>query len=553
MIIKPTEIGNNQEIETDICIIGAGTAGLTIAKEFINTSKSVVVLESGGKEPGSESNESTEGKNIGVPYYDLKDTRERAFGGSSHLWYYVPGLRLRGMDAIDFEKKDWIPYSGWPLSKSDLDPYYEKAHRLFKIGPYTYRYEDWIEPGEHNYLESGEEDLFKTTMFQFARKDIFYNDYLNDFKNAENVKIFLESTVLKIETTENAKEVERLSVSIQNDIQFSVKANCYIIAAGGLENARLLLLSNNHANQGLGNDKDLVGRFFMEHPHMWGKGVVGTYYPTESEKFNPNDIYHFHYRNGTSLLGYLIFKDEVIRQNKLLNITFGMRGESLQYPAGYQEGVAALRNALSNMKHGRINKEMINELGKFFNNGTAVVYESIRKLVNGQVEKWNRLGLEETGIYINLMAEQAPNPDSRVILGDERDRFGQRKIQLDWRLTDLDLESMKKSLEILNTNLQKKGLGYIDIYVNTDLEDMAPNIHGGYHHMGTTRMHEDPTLGVVNEHCKIHGTHNLFVAGSSVFPTVGYANPTLTIVALAIRLADHLKKTTFSRSISKAI
>ena len=182
MIIKPNEIRNNEEIETEICIIGAGTAGLTIAREFIDTSKNIVILESGGEEAGSVTNESTEGKNIGIPYYDLKDTRERAFGGSSHLWYYVPGLRSRGMDAIDFEKKDWIPYSGWPISKTDLDPYYKRAHKLLNLGPYTYRCEDWINPDEINYLQNEDEDGFRTTMFQFARRDIFYNNYYNDFK-----------------------------------------------------------------------------------------------------------------------------------------------------------------------------------------------------------------------------------------------------------------------------------------------------------------------------------------------------------------------------------
>jgi len=196
---------------------------------------------------------------------------------------------------------------------------------------------------------------------------------------------------------------------------------------------------------------------------------------------------------------------------------------------------------------------MFRELGKFFNNGTAVAYERMRRLVNGKVKKWNRYELEETGIIIKLMAEQAPNPDSRVILGDEHDLFRQRKIHLDWRLTDLDLESMKKSMEILNTSLQKKGLGYIDVHLNTDLSDMAQKIHGGFHHMGTTRMHEDHTMGVVDKDCKMHGTHNLFVAGSSVFPTVGYANPTLTIAALAIRLADHLKKEKFAQNITRAI
>ena len=542
MITKPNEISADEEIHCDICIIGSGVAGLTVAREFMNTDKNIVVLESGDLKPNSDINDLISGENVGIPYYDIKDTRTRALGGSAHLWFYVPGLRLRRMDRIDFEKKDWIPYSGWPITKKDLDPYYESAHKLLKIGPYNYDVKDWIEPDEHNYLQTEESDSFKTTMFQFARKDVFYNDYYDDFDKADNIKVLLNSTVLNIDTTENSKEVTHLTVSAQNEFEFKVKANNFILAAGGLENPRLLLLSNDHAKRGLGNNHGLVGRFFMEHPHIWGNNAVGTYYPSESEKFNANEIYHFHYRKGHPVLGYLIFNDEILKKHKLLNITFGIRGESIKRPAGYQEGKSALRNVLSNIKHGRIGKDMIRELSSFFSHGTVVLYEGLRNAVNGKVDRWDRFGVEETGISINLMSEQSPNPESRVLLGEERDHFGQRKMQLDWRLTDYDFESMKKSVDILNAALQEKGLGYVDNRLNTDKDTFIDKIKGGYHHMGTTRMHEDATLGVTDANCKIHGIRNLYIAGSSVFPTSGYANPTLTLAALSIRLAEHLKK-----------
>lgn len=556
MIIKPNEIGNDQEIEADICIVGAGIAGLTIAREFLNTKKEIIILESGGLTPGSSSDALTTGENIGFPYYNLENTRARAFGGTSHYWTVdikkeVNGVRLRGMDAIDFEKKDWVPYSGWPISKKDLDPYYEKAHKLFKIGSYSYDLKDWIEEGELNYLDTNEGNIFSTTIFQFARQDVFFNDYYPEFEDADNIRVFLNTTVLTIETTENTKEATSLIVSKPEGETFTVKARNFILAAGGLENPRLLLLSNRYSKNGLGNSNDLVGRFFMEHPHMWGRNAVGTYYPSNPYQFNKDGLYNLHYRNGTPVLGYLALKEHVIRKNKLLNATFEIRGSSQKYPAGSAEGVLALRKFLSRIKRKRFNKQTIDHLMTFGSKANVVLYEGFRKLLNGNIEEWDKYGFDDSGININLMAEQVPNPESRVQLGNECDKFGQRKLVLDWKLSEQDLLSMRKSLEIIDNNLQKNNLGYIDIKLKTDKPQKE--IKGGFHHMGTTKMHENPDMGVVDANCKLHGTHNLYIAGSSVFPTVGYANPTLTIAALAIRLADHLKKVEGSRSRKMAI
>ena len=545
MFIDSSQLVNDEIIAGDICIIGAGIAGLTIAKEFMNTNKSVVVVESGDLKPDANPNKLISGKNIGLPYYDINETRARAFGGTSHLWHVdinreITGVRLRGMDSIDFEEKEWIPNSGWPISKKELDPFYERAHELFKIGPYSYKYKDWVEQGDSSIHYHMQESNIHTTFFQFARKNVFYKDYYHDFKNADNIRVFLNSTVLIINTTESAGKVTSLSVLAHEEIKFSIEAKNYILAAGGLENPRLLLLSNRHAKNGLGNDHDLVGRFFMEHPHVWGYKNVGTYYPDDPKRFNKNTIYNLHHRNGIPVLGYLSLNEDVIRQNKLLNLTLGIRGKTRKHPTGSIEAIRAFRRILSCVKRRKFHENFKKQIEVVNSDWNKAIYETFRRLVNGDVEKWNRYGLVESGININLMAEQSPNPHSRVMLADRVDKFGQKKIALNWQLTELDLISMRKSLEIFNKEFQKKKLGKIDI----NLESGAPPkaLKGGYHHMGTTRMHENPRYGVVDKNCRLHGTDNLYVAGSSVFPTCGYANPTLTIAALSVRLADYLKK-----------
>ena len=140
---------------------------------------------------------------------------------------------------------------------------------------------------------------------------------------------------------------------------------------------------------------------------------------------------------------------------------------------------------------------------------------------------------------LNHMTEQSPNPHSRVTLSDERDIFGRNRVRLDWRLTPLDMRSIIKAQEIIDQELRYAGLGRLEIELRT--ETPPEHLEGGWHHMGTTRMHRDPKRGVVDEHCRVHEITNLFIAGPSVFPTGGYANPVLTFVALAIRLADYIK------------
>jgi choline dehydrogenase-like flavoprotein len=546
MVVNAKEIQfvENKVFDADICIVGAGIAGITIAREFLNTNKKVVVLESGGRKPEDEVNELTTGKNTGLPYFELEETRARAFGGSSHYWVVdilndeINGVRLRGLDGIDFEKKDWIPYSGWPILKQDLDPFYEKAHEVFKIGPYSYSPSDWYENTDSTCLTFSKK-LIETTIFQFARKNIFYEDYYREIGKAENITLILNATALNIETTENAENVTAISAICDDFQNFKVKAKLNVIAAGGLENARLLLLSKDVINNGLGNQHDLVGRFFMEHPHQWNE--VGTYYPSESAGYRNLDTYGVHYRYGTPVMGYLTLNNQLLKEEKLLNATVGIDAHKyILTPRGLSEAKIGLKNIAKILKRGRPLNNLSKDLQLFLQNLDTIIYEIMRRSVRGDLKKWNRYGEGYTRVNVKYMSEQEPNPESRVLLGSEKDKYGQNKILLDWKVTENDLRSIKKSLTIIDRELQNDNLGYLEI----DFSDLKPSrhLHGGYHHMGTTRMSSNPHDGVVNEHCRLHGTNNLFIAGSSVFPTCGYANPTLTIVALSLKLAEYFKK-----------
>ncbi|HFQ94085.1 MAG TPA: hypothetical protein ENK32_08755 [Anaerolineae bacterium] len=260
----------------------------------------------------------------------------------------------------------------------------------------------------------------------------------------------------------------------------------------------------------MGNQHDLVGRFFMEHSHFWS----GVFVPASPELPRKTGLYNrINQVNGVPVMGKLALNPELIRREKLLN-------QNIQLMPSVATQAILHPNVPANGWQ-----------------STAVnLYRKARRVLENKV--MFRPGVD-IFIFAN-MSEQVPNPDSRVLLGAEKDVFGQNCAYLDWQVTELDIWSVRRTQEILGAALARAGLGRVEI----KLKDNRPprSLHGGYHHMGTTRMHPNPQEGVVDANSRVHSVSNLYIAGPSVFPTGGYANPVLTLVALTVRLADHLKK-----------
>ena len=546
MFLDARSIREDEVINSDICIVGAGTAGLTLAHELIGKDFRICLLESGGLKPDRETQSLYQGENIGHPYFSLDSARARYFGGTTNRWH-IPigedcsGVRMRPLDAIDFEKRDWIPYSGWPFDKSHLDPYYERAQEICKITPATFDVADWEDPEKaHRFTFRG--DRVETVIFKFGSRHPFLHDYAKEVTGADNITTCLYANVIEIETDESGFTATRLRVACLEGNSFWVRARLFILAMGAIEIPRLLLSSNKTQNIGLGNQNDLVGRFFMEHPHFWS----GLFVPSNTDIFDYTALYdRIHKVNSVPIIGKLSLSDEVIRQEKLLNyvgelmprVVLKTSLNQFLYPRIDSKSVRSYRFLRSAMAQRKLPDDFGEHLHNIFSGideFTVTVYRNIKKRVLRVLDK-QRIRL----FRLSNMSEQSPNPESRVTLGSDRDSLGQRRVRLDWRLTSFDIESAKRSQEILDKELRHSGLGRLYI----ELNDKTPphRIKGGWHHMGTTRMHTDPEKGVVDENCCVHGIHNLFIDGPSVFPTSGYANPSLTIVALAVRLADHIK------------
>jgi len=544
-IVDSRSIPAGKTLAADVCIVGGGVAGITLAREFADQKFRVYLLESGDLEFNQDIQSLSLGESTGHPYFPLHESRARLLGGSANSWHIDigtngVGARLRPLDAIDFEERAWVPHSGWPFSKSALDPFYERAQAICQIEPSTYDVKDWEDLQRAPRLPLLP-DRVETVIFKFGRRDLFTKDYAYEITHdAENIFTFLFANAIEVETDKSAKTATRVRVACLEGTSFYVTARIFVLAAGGIETPRLLLLSNRYQNAGLGNQNDLVGRFFMEHLHFWS----GLYIPSTQHVYEWADLYKSIRRvKQVPVIGKLALTEKELRHRKLLNQNVQLMPSTIPssglYPSVRSKSTTALQVVYSALLAGRIPSGFMAHLGYMIRgiddlaiNGTRKISKKVHaRIHNGSAVQVFRLA---------HMAEQVPNPASRVMLTADRDRLGLNRVRLNWQLSPIDILSVVRTQRILDAELRRAVLGRLLI----QMRDASPpqNLHGGYHHMGTTRMHVNPRQGVVNENCQVHGVSNLFIAGPSVFPTGGYANPTLTIVALAVRLADHVKK-----------
>jgi len=497
MFVDARRLPNNTDIQSDVCIIGAGAAGITIAKAFAGESFKVCLLESGGLEPSKETQSLYAGENVGLKY-PIERTRTRCFGGSTKRW---AGF-CRPIEENAFKHRQWVPHSGWPLDMSELIPYYKEAQRICELGPFIYSPDYWRKKEPEFKKIPFARNRAMTGIYQFSQPPThFGKSYREEVEKASNIITYLNANITNIETSENGQKVTRVHGVTLEKNKFLVSAKIFVVATGGIENARLLLLSNDC--KGVGNQHDIVGRYFMEHPHLVRLSLGGKIIAPMGGVFTDNCMLFCSIRqkiDGVPLKMFLYISEKMQEKEKLLNFSITLLGPKPYNPKD------SFQNALG---------EMILDLDS----------------------KKNK---QYTVFDMRIRAEQAPNPESRVTLSRRRDRLGLNQVKLDWRLSPMDIRSIRKSTQILGEEFGGAGLGRVTIFDDNELS-WKKKIRGGAHHMGTTRMSSDPKKGVVDKNCRVHDVSNMYIAGSSVFPVAGSANPTLTIVALSLRLAEHIR------------
>lgn len=500
--------------EADVCIVGAGAAGITIARELRARPLRVVLLESGWFTPDPETQSLYAGEVRKQAYSPLDSARSRYFGGTTNEW----AGECRPLGALDFDRRDWVPDSGWPFGLSHLLPYYEKAQVVCQLGPFAYTAADWSSKGVRAIAFQG--DRVHSHAFHYSSPTRFGEVYREEIEKASNIIAYLGANAVDLEAPKPPTYVSRVRVTCLAGNSFGVKARAFILAAGGIENARLLLLSNKAQSSGLGNTYDQVGRYFMEHLYMDRAATILARAGSISE------FYTFgHWSKAGRVRGILALSPELQRSEMLTNFCAVVDDESPEPP------IALWPSVLRAVRRRRLPPRAMTRLRQV---ASQVVRAATTRM--SSTEPPGRRYLVK-----NVM-EQAPNSESRVVLGHERDRLGCPRVALEWSLTAIDKRTMHRAHEILDEELRRAAVGPLHSALGPEADPWPSALRGARHHMGTTRMHPDPRRGVVDASGCVHGISNLYVAGSSVFPTSGSANPTLTIVALAIRLAEHVDR-----------
>lgn len=528
MLFDGRNLPDGEILQTDVCIIGGGASGITLALEFINAPFNVLLIESGGNKLRHKTQWLYQAENIGRPYFDMEFTKQRYLGGASNKWFG----RSRPLDEIDFEERSWIKYSGWPFGRKELDPFYKRAAAVCQLSDYDFNPRFW-ESNDREQLPVQGTDV-ETKLFQFSPPTRFGEEYIGKIKNARNIKTFLFSNAVYISLDQDGNKVETVKFATLRGNRFLVQAKYFILAASALENTRLLLLSNDIYINGIGNQQDLLGRFFMEHPHIFECALLTPMTPNQTRYYKILNYDVVSKNLGT--VGALGLSEDILRREQLLNASaFFVRRKNYKIHDSYfSRGGLALTRVTDTLNHTNApGPQLFRYIIDVFKNSKTVVD------IVGQRLK----GIINRGTWVTLRSqlETAPNPESRVTLSEKKDSLGLPKLAFNWQLTRQDLESYHRFREILFGGLQQAGFDLRIFNHDTDNKGWPVTMISGKHHMGTTRMHTDPKQGVVDSSCRVHDVHNLYIAGSSMFPTSGQANPMLTIVALAIRLADQVK------------
>jgi choline dehydrogenase-like flavoprotein len=530
MFIDTRTVDEGHQVETTVCIIGAGVAGITLALELNRMGIDTCLLESGGYKPDDETRDLYRGENVGLPYTFADGSRSRYLGGSSNCW----GGWCRPLDPWDFEKRDWVPHSGWPFGLDELAPYYARTHALLKLGPNTFDPAFW--EGAINRPDVRRIPFVtgnvRDTIAQFSPPARFGKLYRKDLERSPFVRVFLHANAVNIETNLDGARVARIDAATLTGRRLTFVAKHYVLAAGGIENARLLLASNRTQPAGLGNGHDIVGRFFMDHPRIMSASV------RFSDEWARNKLYDikFHYQNaavsahGTPISSQFALTPEVLTRERLLNARVWF------FSLFYGEGSAGAE-ALIRCKQALLKKEQPGwRLADDLETMAAHPIDTAGFLLTRLLQPRSLI----TDVRLQAIVEAAPNPDSRVTLGTERDALGMPRVRVAWLLDELVQRTFDRTFELVAEELRAGGVAEVKLDEPLQGREWPSGLEGTWHHMGTTRMHDSPREGVVDRHCAVHGVANLHIAGSSVFPSVGANFPTITITALALRLAERL-------------
>jgi choline dehydrogenase-like flavoprotein len=507
---------------TDICIIGAGAAGIALALRLRNSNLRVCVVESGGLSLEEDTQALYAGASIGHPM-ELDVGRYRVFGGSTSLWT----ARCAPLDRWDFMKRDWIPDSGWPITIDDVAPFYEDAKRVcgfhdgwtsMRVPPSLRPVGSYLDPFRWEYPGRSKHGLFN-----------FGQMYRDELQRSATTLVLTHANVVGFEATGDVAQVRKVVARSISGRQITVAAKAFVLCCGGIENARILLNTASTIPGGLGNRHDIVGRYFMQHPR--GNTASVAVSRTQAQNLQRRFKLHHARRNARVEHGFALpFAAQ--RDHQILNAS-----AVLTYGGRLTSGWEALKRFTSRGR-GRQQTNLLADLWYCARDAREISRNLILRRSRGLTPTFG-----EPLVDVMVDVEQVPDRESRVMLSPTIDQLGNPEVTINWKISEMERKTARILTTLIATEFDVSGLGEVSPrpWLSSDAPLSEREFVQTHHHIGTTRMSSDPRNGVVDANSMVHGTANLFVAGCSVFPTGGHANPTLTIVALALRLGDHLK------------
>jgi choline dehydrogenase-like flavoprotein len=486
----------------DVCIVGAGPAGITLARTLAAAGYDVALMEAGGLEFSEQSQALYTGEVVGLSSAPTDESRLRYFGGTTGHWEG----KCRMLDASDFEPRPWMPLSGWPLRRDDLEPYAAEASAIVDLDVPA-------DPADTPCTQSTER--FREFSWRWSPPTRFGDKYRDELAASDRVRVGLNANLVDLRLTDDLGTVAgaRFRSYAADDPGFSVQARVYALCMGGLENPRALLNCRSQLPRGIGNERDLVGRYFCDRPSVATADLLSAVPLGEHRTyFGPVPAF--------------------AREQGFANFALAIEPRHVR-ERGLQRSLWTTAACM-----------------------TPEIHRLLEKAGSRNHCYWG--GLSEFGIHydptdhpmarIGVALEQTLNPESRVTVSDDKDGFGLNRIRLDWQLTAADYRTLREGTIAFGAHAAEQDLGRVrlrDWLLDDDPKlpevDSGNGVVDGRQHMCTTRMSDDPATGVVDADCRVHSVGNLFIGGSSVFSTPGNAKPTLTIVLLALRLGRHIE------------
>ena len=547
MIVDANNLPDARTLRADVCIVGAGAAGISMALQFIGSGIEVLLLESGALEEEPDTQALYAGSVADERLHSPPDRyRQRRFGGTSTIW----GGRCVPFDPIDFEARDYVPHSGWPFAREALLPYYPQANQLCEAGDFSYTAAATFRDGGRPMIEGFESACFSSdTLERFSCPTDFGARYGHRLRAAPNITLVMHANVTAILLQPAGDRVSSLDVRSLGGKRLQARATHYVLAAGGLEVARLLLASRDVQTDGIGNQHDVVGRYYMCHL----AGTIGALKILKA----PGAVHHGYEisEEGIYCRRRLALRPEVQRTQRLGNFIARLHHPRITDPAHHSSVLSLLYLAkpfipyeYSKRLHGDEHASpgaWLRHLGNVVSGPLEAVgfaWHMLRDRKLAERKFPSIIVTSKANLYsIDFHAEQQPEASSRVMLDRAHDALGMPCLRIDWRYSAGDVDTVQRAVALLAEEFARTGVGRLDYDPATvEAEITRYGAYGG-HHIGTVRMGSDPRDSVVDSNCRVHGVGNLFVAGAATFPTSSQANPTLTVVALSLRLAAHLR------------